>query len=124
MKRTLLSLLFFLAAGLGTLTSTALAQDAIPLNQPLHGYYTYGQLQGVTTEEATRGDVAATTIPMGPYTVTSSRDDNTYPGVLVGRSPFFHGARTTTIPAFIDQDTCSVDHLIRWKCNHTTSYCS
>ena len=101
MKRTLLSLLFFLAAGLGTLTSTALAQDGIPLNQPLHGYYTYGQLQGVTTEEAIRGAAAATTIPLGPYTVTSSRDDNTYSGVLVGRSPFFHGARTTTIPAFI-----------------------
>ena len=101
MKRTLLSLLFFLAAGLGTLTSTAFAQDGIPLNQPLHGYYTYGQLQGATTEDAVRGALAATTIPMGPYTVTSSRDDNTYSGVLVGRSPFFHGARTTTIPAFI-----------------------
>jgi hypothetical protein len=101
MKRSVLSLLFFLAAGLVTLASTALAQDGVPLNQPLHGYYTYGQLQGVTADEATRGAVAATTIPMGAYTVTSSRDGNTYAGVLVGRSPLNHGSRTTTIPAFI-----------------------
>jgi hypothetical protein len=101
MKRSVISLLFFLAAGLVTLTSTALAQDGIPLNQPLHGYYTYGQLQGATTEEAIRGALSATTIPMGLYTVTASRDSNTYQGVVVGRSPFFHGARTTSIPAFI-----------------------
>ena len=101
MKRTVLSLLFLLATGLVTLTSIALAQDGIPLNQPLHGYYTYGSLSGVTAEEAIRGGAAATTIPLGPYTVTSSRDSNQYSGVVVGRSPFFHGARTTTIPAFI-----------------------
>lgn len=98
MKRTVLSLLFLLAAGLVTLASTALAQDAIPLNQPLHEYYAYGRLSGATNEEAVSASLAATTVPMGAYTVTSSRDTNTYPGVVVGRSPLNHGSRTTDVP--------------------------
>jgi hypothetical protein len=101
MKRTVLSLLFFLAAGLVTLASPVLAQEAVPVTQPLRGYYTYGRLKGVTTEEALSGAAAATTVPMGLYTVTSSRDGNVYQGVTVGRSPFFHGSRTTNVPAFI-----------------------
>jgi hypothetical protein len=102
MKRTVLSLLFFLAAGMVTLASPALAQDAPHVIQgPLRGYYTYGQLHGVTTEEALSGAAAATTVPMGLYTVTSSRDSNVYSGVVVGRSPFFHGNRTTSVPTFI-----------------------
>jgi hypothetical protein len=98
MKRTVISLLFFLAAGLVTLTSAALAQEATPLTQPVHAYYTYGRLSDVTAEEALSGSVAATTIPMGAYTVTSSRDTNTYPGVVVGRSPLNHGSRMTNVP--------------------------
>jgi hypothetical protein len=102
MKRTVLSLLLFLAAGMVTLASPALAQDSEQMPQtPLHGYYTYGKLRGVTTEDAMRGAAAATTVPMWGYTVTSSRDDNQYSGVMVGRSPFFHGARTTNIPVVI-----------------------
>ena len=42
MKRPAISLLFFLAAGMVTLASPAVAEDPIPLTQPLHGYYTYG----------------------------------------------------------------------------------
>ena len=102
MKRAVLSLLFLLAAGMVTPGSPAVAQDAPQVIQgPLRGYYTYGQLHSVTTEEAIRGAAVATTIPMGVYTVTSSRDDNVYQGVVVGRSPFFHGSRTTSIPTFI-----------------------
>ncbi|HEY6300786.1 MAG TPA: hypothetical protein VIW95_14190 [Candidatus Binatus sp.] len=101
MKRIVISLVLFVAASLVTLASPVLAEEGTPLSQPLQGYYTYGQLQGLTTEEAIRGAVAATTIPMGIYSVTASRDSNTYQGVVVGRSPFFHGARTTTIPTFI-----------------------
>ena len=102
MKRIVWSLLFLLAAGLITLRSLALAQDAEQIPQaPLHGYYTYGKLRGVTTEQAMRGAAAATSIPLFSYSVTSSRDSNHYTGVMVGRSPFFHGARTTNIPAVI-----------------------
>ena len=100
MKRIVWSLLFLLAAGLITLRSLALAQDAEQPGQ-LHGYYTYGQLSGVTTEQAIRSGSAATSIPLWAYSVTASRDSSTRTGVMVGRSPFFHGARTTDIPAFI-----------------------
>lgn len=101
MKRALRSLLLFVASGLVTSAPAAFAQNAMPITQPLQGYYTYGRLSGVTTEEALRGASAATTIPMGLYAVTSSRDSNQYSGVIVGRSPFFHGARTTNVSAFI-----------------------
>jgi hypothetical protein len=101
MKRIVWTLLFLVAAVLITLRSLALAQDATPLTQPLHGYYTYGKLSSVTTEEALSGAAAATTIPLWSYSVTASRDGSTRVGVMVGRSPFFHGARTTAIPTFI-----------------------
>jgi hypothetical protein len=101
MKRPAISLLFFLAAGLVSLATPVAAQQAIPITEPLHGYYTYGQLRGVTTEEAIRSGSASTSIPMWAYSVTASRDGSTRTGVMVGRSPFFHGARTTNIPAFI-----------------------
>jgi hypothetical protein len=101
MKRPAISLLFFLAAGLVSLATPAAAQNAIPITEPLHGYYTYGQLRGVTTEEAIRSGSAATSIPLWAYSVTASRDSSTRTGVMVGRSPFFHGARETDIPTFI-----------------------
>jgi len=101
MKRLVWTLLFLVAAGLITLRSLALAQDATIPTQPLHAYYTYGQLKGLTTEQALSGAAAATTVPMWSYAVTATRDGSTATGVMVGRSPFFHGARTTTIPAFI-----------------------
>ena len=100
MKRTLLSLLFFVTTSLVTFASAVLAQDAAQLPR-LQGYYTYGILHGVSHETVMRGVAAATTIPMFDYTVTASRDGNQYSGVMVGRSPFFHGARTTKIPVVI-----------------------
>ena len=102
MKRTVLSLLFFLAASLVSLASVPLAQDTAQMPQPpLNGHYTYGKLRGVTTEEAMRGAAVATSIPLFTYNVTASRDGNQYSGVMVGRSPMYHGARTTNIPVVI-----------------------
>jgi len=40
------------------------------------------------------------TIPLWNYT-TTAYDGKAYSGVMVGRSPFFHGARTTNIPTVI-----------------------
>lgn len=101
MKRTAFSLLFAVAAGLVAIAPPVFAQDAVPLSKPLHGYYTYGKNTSVMAEQALSGAAAETTIPMGLYTVTSSRDENVYTGAIVGRSPFFHGARTTNIPTYI-----------------------
>lgn len=44
---------------------------------------------------------AATTIPFWSYTVVSPVDGKSYSGSMVGRSPFFHGARTTDVPTII-----------------------
>jgi hypothetical protein len=43
---------------------------------------------------------ASTTIPMWGYS-TVGYDSNSYTGMMVGRSPFFNGARTTNIPTVI-----------------------
>jgi hypothetical protein len=100
MKRTVLSLLFFVAAGL-TAVSPVRAQAPLPFAQPVHPYYAYGALEGATSDEAVSASIAATTVPMGPYTVVSTRGGGTFQGVVVGRSPFFHGNRTTNVPTFI-----------------------
>jgi hypothetical protein len=101
MKRAVLSLLFVVTAALVSLASPAFAQDAIPITQPLRGYYTYGKHSGVSAQAALSGAAAATTVPMGLYAITSSRDGNQYSGVIVGRSPLFHGNRSTSVPTFI-----------------------
>ena len=96
MKRIVWSLVFFVAALLIMLRTLAVAQEA---EQPaqLHGYFTAVPLHGATNEQALSGAAAATTVPMFGYTVTASRDASTRTGVMIGRSPFAHGARTTNI---------------------------
>ena len=93
---------FLLILGLCTLSLPLYAQDATTTTlMPPHAYYKVVPLTGVSPE-AVRGSVAAaTTIPMWTYNITSNRDGLQYSGSMVGRSPFFHGARTTNIPTFI-----------------------
>lgn len=79
---------------------TALGQAAPQTAHP-QGRYTVVPLHGTTTNEARIAAAAATTIPMWDYSVTSPVDNAQYSGSMVGRSPFFHGARTTNIPAVI-----------------------
>ena len=43
---------------------------------------------------------SSSTIPLWNYS-TVAYDSNTYTGMMVGRSPFFHGARTTNVHAVI-----------------------
>jgi len=57
--------------------------------------------QGKTPGAASAQAAAATTIPQFTYSITSNRDGNTYQGTIVGRSPFFHGARETDVKVFI-----------------------
>jgi hypothetical protein len=96
MKRIVISLLSLMAAGLVALASPALAQNAEQPGQ-LHGYFAAVPLHGATTAEALRSGSAGTTVPMFAYTFTASRDSLQHPGVMIGRSPFAHGARTTNI---------------------------
>jgi hypothetical protein len=96
MKRIVISLVLFVAASLVTLASPVLAQNAEQPGQ-LHGYFATVPLHGATTAEALRGAAAATTVPMFGYTFTASRDSLQHTGVMIGRSPFAHGARTIDI---------------------------
>jgi hypothetical protein len=51
--------------------------------------------------EALSQAAAASTIPLWPYSVTSSRDGGKYGGTIVGRDPSFHGARSTGVRVFL-----------------------
>jgi hypothetical protein len=56
---------------------------------------TPGDMDMVTSQAA-----ASQTIPLWSYS-TVAQDANTYTGMMVGRSPFAHGHRITTIPTFL-----------------------
>lgn len=45
--------------------------------------------------------VAAQTLPMWNYSITSPADGRPYTGSMAGGDPFFNGARTTNIPTYI-----------------------
>jgi len=53
-----------------------------------------------TLAKIKRQAAAGATIPLWNYSIVAY-DGSTYQGIMVGRSPFFHGHRVTTIPTFI-----------------------
>ncbi len=102
MKRIVWTLLFLVAAVLITLRSLALAQDSGQIPKLLCTAITPTESCAASPlNRRCAGGATATSIPMWSYSVTASRDGNQYSGVMVGRSPFFHGARTTNIPVVI-----------------------
>lgn len=76
------------------------AQGASQLAPPI-AYHVAVPLSGVSRTAVSLAVANGTTIPMWNFNVTSPVDGQTYSGTMVGRSPFFHGARTTNIPAVI-----------------------
>jgi hypothetical protein len=101
MKRTLSFLLFWSVASVTfTAATPGFGQAAPPTKRP-QGYYKVIPLHGATVNEARISAAAATTIPLWDFSITSPVDNLPYKGMMVGRSPFFHGARTTNIPAVI-----------------------
>jgi hypothetical protein len=95
-KRVAWSVLLFVGAGLSVLSPPTFAQNGSP-----QAYYKVVPLTGVSTQAVEASVAGATTIPMWRYNITSSRDGKPYTGLMVGRSPFFHGARTTQIPTIV-----------------------
>ena len=92
----------FLSAAVVLLTAAPAGfGQAPPQTKSPQGYYTVVPLRGVSPDAARIMAAAATTIPMWDYSITSTLDGVQYTGTMVGRSPFFHGARTTNIPAII-----------------------
>jgi hypothetical protein len=90
----------FAGAGLCFRTARLFAQASAPLDRP-QAYSTVIPLKGVGAETVRAAVQNSTTIPLWDYSVTSPLDDQVYSGVMVGRSPFFNGARTTNIQAFV-----------------------
>jgi hypothetical protein len=99
MKRLLL-LLLSATVVLCAAPRAGFGQTPAQTQQP-RGYYTVIPLRGVTFDAVRISAAAATTIPLWDYSVTSPLDGAQYSGMMVGRSPFFHGARTTSVPAII-----------------------
>jgi len=66
--------------------------------QPFKRMFTHGRLQDANArmEEILRLSATATTLPFWNYSVVDPVDTKTYKGVMVGRSPFFHGHRATS----------------------------
>jgi hypothetical protein len=81
------------------LTASLFAQDPASLERP-QAYFTVMPPKNISPE-ALLAPVSGTSIPMWNYSIKSPLDNNTYSGTMVGRSPFFHGARTTNVPTII-----------------------
>ncbi|MGH7840626.1 MAG: hypothetical protein ACREQT_03810 [Candidatus Binataceae bacterium] len=90
-----------LAIALALLAAATVQAQTVDQAPRLYGYTVVKPLQGVSHDEVRAAVAASSTIPMFDYSVVSPLDGITYTGTMVGRSPFFHGARTTNIPAFL-----------------------
>ena len=77
------------------------ARAALAQVKPLVGYSKVYPLRTVDSRAIRSSVMASTTIPMFQYSVVSHVDGLTYQGSMVGRSPFFHGARTTNIKTIL-----------------------
>jgi hypothetical protein len=97
------SILLFAGAGLCALTPRLFAQDTESLSQRREprAYFAKKPLAGVSHRTIRALVQASATIPFWDYSITSPVDGQVYSGMMVGRSPFFHGARTTNITAVI-----------------------
>jgi hypothetical protein len=100
MRHTPLALLLPAAIATLVVPHAGFAQTAPQTSRP-EARYVVVPLHGGTANEARISAATATTISMWSYSVTSPLDNNTYSGTMVGRSPFFHGARTTNIPTVL-----------------------
>lgn len=100
MKLIVWSIFLFVGAGLCALTPSLFAQDTASLTRP-RAYSTVVPLIGVSPAMVRGAVLSGATIPLWDYSITSPLDSHVYSGTMVGRSPLFHGARTTDITAII-----------------------
>lgn len=64
--------------------------------EPVHSNITKANM-AVIKQQATTGS----TIPLWNYSIIAGQDGNTYQGSIVGRSPYYHGRRSTTIQTYL-----------------------
>ena len=100
--RTLCALCICATLVLGAVAPVTFGQEATdglpPGSRP---YSTVKPWQGGSTREVGRAVASGTTIPMWSYTTTSSRDGQSYTGMMVGLSPMSSPNSTTIIPTQI-----------------------
>ena len=114
MNRKSLALFLISAAGLCATAPIALCQELFrlpdgpreikkPDASPKRGYYTVVPLkEGATkVEDIINQSTTGTTIPLWGYGVVSPLDNKSYSGQMVGRAPFFHGHRSTSVQAYL-----------------------
>src|SRR5262245_48425233 len=102
MKRTLLSLFIGIMMALYSIAlATFVLADISELPPGAHPYSVVRPLQGVSHGAAERAVAAGATLPLWSYTTTSSRDGQSYTGMMVGVSPFANPSATTIIPTQI-----------------------
>jgi hypothetical protein len=108
MKRISLLWLIVAAALVCATAPSSYAQEPQG-EQPLPGYSKSIPLRNLDTGEtmtpsaaiAAVNGASSSTIPLFNYSVTSPVDSHTYTGMIVGRNPLFHGARTTSVPTIV-----------------------
>jgi len=100
-RKSIVSFLFAtIALVLAAPAAIAQQQSALPKQTPLF----HGPKEPAAAAEAAPGKSNANTagtLPLFSYTVTSSRDGNTYSGVIVGDSPFTDPRGSVRVPAQI-----------------------
>jgi hypothetical protein len=97
--------LIFLSAALclSALVPRLFAQDdaeSLARTRP-QAYFAVKPLVGVSHRKIRALVQGAATIPFWDYSITSPLNGQVYSGMMVGRSPFYHGARTTNITTVI-----------------------
>lgn len=75
--------------------------SAVPFTHKVLSYHPNNLTMTPEVTDLVRSQAAAAqTIPLWSYSVVA-QDGQTYSGSMVGRSPFAHGHRTTTIPTYL-----------------------
>jgi len=80
---------------------TLLAQTGPSNHKPLHGFFAVVPWKAGTHADAVRQAAAAATIPMSGYTITASKDGNSYSGSIVGGSPWASPSASTMVNAVV-----------------------
>jgi hypothetical protein len=93
--------IFLVMLALGFSGGTTAFAQSVDSGPRFHGYTIVKPLQGVSRDEVLAQVATSSTVPMWDYSVVSPLDGSTYTGVMIGRSPYFHGARTTNIPTYL-----------------------
>jgi len=78
---------------------------------PPRRFHAVKPLEGMTMDQVQAVVATKGTIPLWHYTQRSPIDGKTYQGMIVGRSPFFGGMRTTAIQVFLVPTIIKTDGL-------------